>query len=282
MRLGRITFHDSLQMWPGRKPPGHSSSEADGSPHQAGRPNSEGRAAEEAAARRKLRACPLADAKAAGFQSAHPVPIAFGREEPTGRPDSGQVCQAESGIFGSARCQPAEPSPGLGTLGQERASARNCERQPLGFGSWTVRQIQGFGQGACLSRPQASAGEREGQEDGEPRFSGSAERRTARASALTGSPRGKPKRSASFAEDPGGTAFRASARALSRNRPARTASPPRLGVHPRRDSGGWRRRQPPFLFRADPAPSTIQSGTAARPPRWPLRSSNRKGMRHGG
>ena len=128
--------------------------------------------------------------------------------------------------------------------------ARNCERQPLGFGSWTVRQNQGFGQGACLSRPPASAGERDRQEDGEPRFSGSAERRTARASALTGSPRGKPKRSASFAEDPGETAFRASARTLSRNRPARTASPPRLGVHPRRDSGGWRRRRPPFLFRA--------------------------------
>jgi hypothetical protein len=240
--LGRIIFHDSFQMWPGAKAfqPQPKRKRAARPTRRADR-RSEGRAADEAAAMRKLQACPLADAKAARLREApkrFPAPSGD-RSRQTGRAPARPVRRKRDLRIGAPPTGGTQPR--LGTGGQGRASARNCERQPQGFGSWTVRQ-QPRRQPRCrpIANPGVSAkGRRDGQEDGKPRFSGSAERRTARASALTGSPRGKPERSASFAKDPGETA-RAPARDLSRNLPARTASPPRLGVHPRRDSGGWR------------------------------------------
>jgi hypothetical protein len=59
--------------------------------------------------------------------------------------------------------------------------------------------------------------------------SGTAKRRTARASALTGSPRGN-RKERKLRKDSGGSVPEPRLRSAPRNRPARTASPPRPGV----------------------------------------------------
>lgn len=78
IRLVRLILCDSFQMWPRRSTGNGGTLPATARAKRARCPTrqlaggSEGRAADEAAAMRKLRACPLADAKAAGFVKCPP------------------------------------------------------------------------------------------------------------------------------------------------------------------------------------------------------------------
>ena len=123
----------------------------------------------------------------------------------------------------------------------------SCEAADPGPRSWTVRQTEASAEDPAAAGPKLRlAGPRGGHRD----FgSGSAERRTARASALTGSPRGNRKERKLW-KDPGGSAPEPPAQ-------VRNSKPPRADRlafqawhHPRRDSGGWRRRQPPLFLAA--------------------------------
>jgi hypothetical protein len=118
----------------------------------------DGRAADEAAARRKLRACPLANAKAACFVKRPSEPRAFGLEEPdrrdTGPSGSGPARQ-KAGLR-SARCHRLRRSFGSGGVGQDRASARELRTRqgPRASAHGLARRNQGFGFGSCRTRNQ--------------------------------------------------------------------------------------------------------------------------------
>jgi hypothetical protein len=187
-------FRDSYWPWP-RRSSGNGGKPSQPQPEWKIRPvafgrqggkEAKGRAADEAAARRKLRACPLADAKAAGFVKCPPEsrrpsgtwgtksePRAFGLAEPVRR-DTGlrsRTCPGGRRGFGQRlRGLRNRGNPGLRLMdpsGGTRASAMD----PAGS------ELAGFG----LRRRQG--GKRDfGSE--------SAERRTAGASAPSGSPRG--------------------------------------------------------------------------------------------
>jgi hypothetical protein len=157
----------------------------------------DGRAADEAAARRKLRACPLANAKAACFESAHRnqgssdlrnrtggTPDLRVQDRPGRKRDFGSRAatgsEGASASEGSGRtglrlgsCEPGR-DPGL-TLMDLSGGTRASALDPAGRGT------KGFG--------------RRNRQSGKRSFGfESAKRRTARASALTGSLRGNPKR----------------------------------------------------------------------------------------
>lgn len=153
-----------------------------------------GRAADEAAARRKLRACPLADAKAACFVKRPSV-----SRRPSG---TWETVRRDTGPSGSG---PARRKAGLRSTRRTGGTG--------GFGPWIFRAGPGFGPGAAkpadpgfrsmdarrnrgfgrgsrrtrLPRLRPSGHRQGGKRDAS---SKSAERRTVRASALSGSPRG--------------------------------------------------------------------------------------------
>src|ERR1051325_11020138 len=158
-RLDRWGFRDSKRVWP-RRSSGNGGKPSQPRPkrsqilsHQAGTGEAKGRAADEAAARRKLRACPLADAKAACFvkrpKGFQPAFGQAGNLEARHRTFGSRTRPAESGT--SVRAPPpvdlrasARDSPG-----QDRASARELrKRRTQGFGSWTPG-----GTGASASDP---------------------------------------------------------------------------------------------------------------------------------
>ena len=96
-----------------------------------------GRAADEAAARRKLRACPLADAKAACFVK-RPLGYPSGlrmrgaAKRTRHRAFGSRTCPAASGAFGPARCTPAGPRASAhGLSGGTEASAEDPARSGM-------------------------------------------------------------------------------------------------------------------------------------------------------
>ena len=101
---------------------------------------------------------------------------------------------------------------------------------------------------------------------------GSAERRTAGASAPTGSPQGNPKGASRLHDGPRRIGPRAPGSTGSRNRPARTSLASQAWCPPRRDSGGWRRRQPPFFLARDAPPSLSSAAIPVQPARRRKRS----------
>lgn len=179
----------------GESLPSHSLSQSQaGRLRVAGQVEAKGRAADEAAARRKLRACPLADAKAAGFESAHRSPgdlRARGKpsggtpdlrvqDQPGGKRDFGQRA-ATGGEGASAPDMPGRTGfrPGSCETGGPRTSVHDRQAEP-----------EASAEDPAIIGTRASAeGPRWGEEGRE--FQ-TAERRTARASALVGEPAGKP------------------------------------------------------------------------------------------
>jgi hypothetical protein len=113
-----------------------------------------------------------------------------GPRQDTGSSDSGPARQKamSSDKRAATGSEGASAPEGSGRTGFRPGS---CERGGTqGFGSWTVRRNQGFGQGSCRRRCRGlrsmttpMAGKRNASSE-------SAKRRTARASALTGSHRG--------------------------------------------------------------------------------------------
>jgi hypothetical protein len=159
--------------------------------------------------------------------------------------------------------------------GRTRASALGAAKRQgtQGFGSWILsggtrtsvldpagRGTKGFGRR-----------DRQGKEAKASAFK-SAERRTAGASAPSGSPRGN-RIELRLLSDPGGSGTGASALVSApRNLPARKASPPRQGKT-RRDSGGRQRCRPPFSLRPFSSRGMRALAVAARP----LGNSSRPG-----
>ena len=126
----------------------------------------------------------------------------------------------------------------------------------------------------CQAEPEASAegnpaetrnrGFGGGSRDGRNRNpgSGSAKRRTARASALTGSQRGN-RKERKLRKDPGGSAPEPPAQVRTSKPPSADCLASQAWCHPRRDSGGWRQRQPPLILcRRMPMPDLPGSGGA--------------------
>jgi hypothetical protein len=144
----------------GESLPSHSLSQSQaGRLRVAGRVEAKGRAADEAAARRKLRACPLADAKAAGFESAHGFQAAFGHvgDHPGGTPDL-RVQDQPGGKrdFGPLRRHRRRKRFGAGFAGQDRVSARELRnRRTQDFGPWPSGGTRGFGRGSRHHRNQS-------------------------------------------------------------------------------------------------------------------------------
>ena len=215
----------------------------------------EGGAADEAAARRKLRACPLADAKAAGFvKRPSQIQRAFGLEdEGTGRTKEREFrkfCPAEG------RSSDRAPPPAkAGSFGSGAASGRTGLRP----GSCEPGGTQDASPWTCQAEPSAlsrkdPAGSKAGLRSGggkagtEGFGSRSAKRRTARASALTGSPRGTGRRASARRRTPETGIGTPGSDPVSKP-PARDCLASQAGCHPRRDSGGRRRRRPPLSFR---------------------------------
>jgi hypothetical protein len=218
----------------GESLPSHSLSQSQaGRLRAAGQVEAKGRAADEAAARRKLRACPLADAKAAGFvKRPSGYQAAFGHAGDPGRPDTGSSdpgpARRKAGLrslrrhrrgkrFGADLSGRTGLRPGSCETGGPRTSVHGRQAEPR------LRPRHPAINGTKAS----AAGPRWGEEGRE--FQ-TAERRTARASALVGEPAGKP------APALAGKGPRRKRRreppvygAATRNRPARDASPPRLG-----------------------------------------------------
>jgi hypothetical protein len=150
--LDRIAFHDSFPGWP-RRSPGNGGMPSQPQPEpksgrspSGGRPGgSGGRAADEAAARRKLRACPLADAKAAGFvkrpsvssrpsgrrEAAGGTPDLRVQDQPGGKRDFG-LSAATGGEGASALALPGRTGlrPGSCETGGPRASAHDRQAEP--------------------------------------------------------------------------------------------------------------------------------------------------------
>jgi hypothetical protein len=129
MRLERIIFHDSSRTWPrrstgnGREPSQPQPERHCFLPHQAARRSSEGRAADEAAAMRKLRACPLADAIVAGFVK-RPRFRTFGFGTKRRERDFGFALARRKAGRKSARCHRGGRDFGPRRVGQDRVSAR--------------------------------------------------------------------------------------------------------------------------------------------------------------
>jgi hypothetical protein len=198
---GRDNFPATGDRLPSHSPSGHRA----GRLRAAGRADAEGRAADEAAARRKLRACPLANAKAACFVKrprnpgglrARGGPFGTGslRACGTGRQDTGsrsRTCPTESGLRPRA------------VTGGEGASASCPSGRTGSFGFRELRNGRDPGLrsmdlpgGTRASAPDPAASGTKGfgrrnRQSGKKDFGPkSAKRRTARASALTGSPRG--------------------------------------------------------------------------------------------
>jgi hypothetical protein len=225
----------------------------------------DGRAADEAAARRKLRACPLADAKAAGFVKRPRDP-----DRPTGTGGT------HFGTGGFGRGNRLGRTPDLRVQDQPGRKrdfgSRAATGREAGFGLRIFRAGPGFGPGAAKRRePRASAhgpvrrnerasafsigpdAEPEASAEGTARAgneasaSTSAKRRTAGASAPVGEPAGKPER-ASARDGPRrrlGWDFGSGSSAS--KPPDANASPSRPGLT-RRDSGGRQQCRPPLLF----------------------------------
>gem|GEM_PF-3748313 len=153
----------------------------------------EGRAADEAAARRKLRACPLANAEAARFVKRPPGTkglraLGTGKaghrtsvqDPPRQRRDFG--LRVATGGKGASASDPSGRT-GLRPGGCEAAGTQS-------FGSWTCQaepRLRPRIPPEAVSRASARGSAKAGKRDFGPE---SAKRRTARASALTGSPRG--------------------------------------------------------------------------------------------
>jgi hypothetical protein len=135
-RLDRLGFHDSFRMWPRRSSGnGGKPSQPQPEPDRAGRlraarrMEAKGRAADEAAVRRKLRACPLADAKAACFVKRPSVTGRPSGRQETGRPTPDLRIRDRPGgkrDFGPARRRRRGQRFGAGLVGQDRVSARLC------------------------------------------------------------------------------------------------------------------------------------------------------------
>lgn len=222
--------------------PSHSLSQGQaGRLRAAGRIEAKGRAADEAAARRKLRACPLADAKAACFVK---------------RPRDPGGLRARGGPFrnqepsGSRNRTGGTPDFGPGPVRRKaRLRPARRHRRIRSFGFLFAGQDRGFGPGSCETRQGpglrfmdlpggtgASAPDPAGRgtkgfgrrnRQGGNRDFGSrfAERRTAGASAPSGSPRGH-RIGLRLLPDSGGCGVRASALATApRNPPAPMPEP---------------------------------------------------------
>jgi hypothetical protein len=226
-----------------------------------------GKAADEAAARRKLRACPLADAKAAGFESAHRLRRPSGtrsRQAGSGfrfacRPaGSGTSVNALPPAKEGFRPRPSRAGPGFDpgaakTVGP-RVSAHDLPRRNRGFGRGSFHfRFRYFGGGSeMVGRGGAQV------------FSESVERRTVRAPALSGSQRVNRQRPRPWTE-PGGSVVWVSARATPLETSQRSECRLRT-ISTRWDSGGWRRRQPPLLFWAPAHSRRAVAGLAGEQP----------------
>lgn len=125
--------------------------------HQARSGEAKGRAADEAAARRKLRACPLADAKAACFVKRPSI-----SRRPSGRREverAGPRDLRVQGLSGGKRDLGRRAATG-GPSGFGPRIFRAVKgfgpalrnRRTQGFGSGTARQNRGFGRGSCRER----------------------------------------------------------------------------------------------------------------------------------
>ena len=215
----------------------------------AGQAEAKGRAADEAAARRKMRACPSADAKAAGFVK---------RPSEPGSLRAGGTGQAGHRTFGF-RTSPAESGTSVSAPppAEEGLRLRICRAGP-GFGPGAAKPADpGFRSMDRQAEPEASAedpavsgteasalGPRWREEGREFQIRRSGEPPGLRP--WSGSPRGN-RIGFGRGRTPEEAAPEPPVQAPpSRNRPARNASPPRLGST-RRDSGGRRQRRPPLI-----------------------------------
>ena len=236
----------------GESLPSHSLSRCQaGRLRAAGQAEAKGRAADEAAARRKLRACPLADAKAAGFVKRPSVSNrpSGGREATGGTPDL-RVQDQPGGKrdFGSGAATGKEGASAPDLPGRTGFRPGSCEtggprtsvhgRQAETEASAEDPAI--IGTGASAEGPRWGEAGREFQ---------TAERRTARASALVGEPAGKP------APASAGKGPRRKRRQDPRFRRLYSKPPDagRLASQAgfrQRDSGGRRQRRPPLHFEA--------------------------------
>jgi hypothetical protein len=157
-------------MWPrrspgnGGKPPSHSlSGSRAGRLRAAGRAEAKGRAADEAAARRKLRACPLADAKAAGFVKRPSVSRRPSGTWETIRRDTGPSgsgpARRKAGLRSTRRHRRGR-SFGSGFAGQDRASARELRnRRTQDLGPWTPGGTEASAEDQAIFGTAASAKE---------------------------------------------------------------------------------------------------------------------------
>jgi len=216
----------------GESLPSHSLSQSQaGRLRVAGQAEAKGRAADEAAARRKLRACPLADAKAAGFESAHGFQAAFGhvgnhpgrtpdlrvQDQPGGKRDFGQrAATGEEEVSASELPGRTGFRPGSCETGGPRTSVHGRQAEP-----------EASAEDPAINGPELRPRDRDGGKrdvsseppNGEPPG----------LRPWSGSPRGNRLRLRPE-KDPGGSGARTpGSGAATRNRPERDASPPRLG-----------------------------------------------------
>lgn len=195
-----------------------------------------GRAADEAAARRKQRACPDAEAEAAGFVKRPPETRRLRRNRigPGRTPDSRSGPVRRKADLRIARRH--RPGPGASAPGRPgRTGFRPGSCEPAGPRT-RVHGLPGgtFGFG------------RTGSGDFGP---GAAKRRTARASALTGSHRGNPRSGLRFADGTPEAGIRTPGSVPVSKTPTRKCLASQAERCLRRDSGGRRRRRPPLRFR---------------------------------
>ena len=264
-RLDRIGFHDSFGSWPRRSSgnggkPSQPQPEPDraGRLRAAGRIEAKGRAADEAAARRKLRACPLADARAACFVK---------RPSVTGRP---------SGRHGTDRPDTGSSDPGSA----RRKTGLRSSKPPNGEESASAPDLpagSGFGPALRNGEPRISVHGRQAEPRLRPRIPPSPEpklrprdrdggKRDASSEPpdgeppglrpWSGSPRGNRLRLRPE-KDPGGTGAGNPRFQAPLLETARRGTPRLPGQVPARDSGGRRQRRPPLLF----VPLEILPGT---------------------
>jgi hypothetical protein len=235
---------DDLPATEGRLPSHSPSGSRAGRLRAIGQAEVDGRAADEAAARRKLRACPLADAKAAGFESAHGIQAAFGHvgdQFGTGGLRVEGTGQAGHRTFGS-RTSPAESGTSVRAPppGEKELRLRICRAGP-GFGSGAAkrREPRASAHGTVRRnerlRPFDPAGRgtggfgRRNRQGGKRDFGSKfAKRRTAGASAPSGSPRGNRKGLRLWMDPGGGSAGTSVPVRAPRNRPARMPRLPGL------------------------------------------------------
>ena len=216
----------------------------------AGPAEATGRAADEAAARRKLRACPLADAKAAGFESAHGFQAAFGhvgnREGRTPDLRVQDLSGRKAGLRSARRHRwnpglRLEDPPGRTGLrpgGCETGGPRASAHGPSGGTEASAEDLAITGTGA------SALGPRWGEEGREFR---TAERRTARASALVGEPAGKPALASAGKGPRRKRRFEPPVQIAAHSKPPRAGRLASQARFRQRDSGGRRRRRPPLL-----------------------------------